>query len=754
MSSIVKKLRQLIQLPTNKSQSFIHFWKGAFYGLFALALVIMTLSGLFFRTGLPKIIMVSGTLLIGICGFALFRVLGALLHKGITKIPVFIFSLLFATSGIFVLARFIRFGFPEFVFYPGAIVVIALIAILSGSVFVLISKSYHSVLYYTIAIFASLIVLGFGIYYLSQDGKDPFPISYQHLKVKTLADQGISNPAEAGSYAFEYFTYGSGTDKQRDEFRDGVKYKTPTVDASRLLPEWKGSKAKWRERYWGFGVKEFPLNGRVWLPQGKGPFPIILIVHGNHGMEEYSDPGYAYLGGLLSSRGFITVSVDENFVNGTWSGDFMGKEMPTRGWLLLKHLEQWRNWNADKSHNLYQKADLDNVILVGHSRGGEAAPIAANFNTLPYFPDDANEKFDFNFGIKGLVAIAPTDKRYVRRINLADINYLTLQGSYDSDEASFFGFRQYQRIKLLDSTFHFKSGVYIHRANHGQFNSVWGKYDGGPPSSWLLNVQPLIKMEEQQEIAKVYIAAFAETVFNQNKKYLDLFKNSAVANTWLPETIILNTYEDNNAEILANYEEDIDVTTGTKKGIHISGENLKIWREQMLQFRDKDTQSNNAVVLGWDNSDSVKVIPSYTITLPASIPVNSNASLLISLGRGDEKELKKKDNSDEEESEETSDDLQFDVQLTDSLGHVASLDISSIKKIAPRLKVQYVKLKGVNEEDFGNVWEPTLQTFEIPLRNILSSENVLNNIKNINFIFSKSKKGVIILDEIGLSSQP
>ena len=42
-----------------------------------------------------------------------------------------------------------------------------------------------------------------------------------------------------------------------------------------------------------------------------------MIVHGNHLMTDYSDPGYEYLGNLLASRGYIVVSVDENFLNGS-----------------------------------------------------------------------------------------------------------------------------------------------------------------------------------------------------------------------------------------------------------------------------------------------------------------------------------------------------------------------------------------------------------------------------------------------------
>ncbi len=71
----------------------------------------------------------------------------------------------------------------------------------------------------------------------------------------------------------------------------------------------------------GTGVlidKALPLNARVWYPGGKGPFPLVLIVHGNHADRDFSDPGYEYLGRLMASRGFIFASVDENFLNGAW----------------------------------------------------------------------------------------------------------------------------------------------------------------------------------------------------------------------------------------------------------------------------------------------------------------------------------------------------------------------------------------------------------------------------------------------------
>ncbi|GAB1444571.1 hypothetical protein MASR2M41_01810 [Flammeovirgaceae bacterium] len=750
MISFIKRLNKLICVPRSEETSYTVFWWGAFYGLAALSLAVMLLSGVFFRVGLPSWVMASATLAIGIVAFWFFRIIGTLLHKWILKIPAFIFALFFGTIGILILARYIQFGFPPQVYYIGFALVIVSITFLFGSGFVLYKRVSKLKSLHIIAFLASIALFAIGSYFLFYKGYNPYKTSFEQTPTALLSEKGIPNPGEKGSYSTTYFTYGSGTDKQREEFSSGVKYRSKSVDASLLLPECKGSKGKWRQRYWGFGVKNFPLNGRVWMPEGKGKFPIILIVHGNHGMEEYSDPGYAYLGELLSSRGFITVSVDENFVNGTWSGDFMGKEMPARSWLLLKHLELWKTWANDSTHELYQKADLENIILVGHSRGGEAAPIATHFNTLNHFPDNANEKFDFNFGIKGVLSIAPTDKRYDRRIKLQNVNYLSIQGSYDSDEASFFGFRQYQRITFTDSVFYFKSGLYVHGANHGQFNSVWGTYDGGAPGKYLLNIAPMMTMEEQQQIAKVYVGAFAEDVLHHKKSYSELFKNAASGKDWLPHHILINAYKDSNTKSLITYEEDIDVTTGTMAGATITAENLKVWREATLKYRDKDTQANNAVILGWEK-DSTFSAASYHISFKSSISLNSTASLFFSMAQGDINELKTGEKKNENDSNDPQE-LNFQIQIIDSLGHDAIMDINDIKKLTPRLKVQYTKIKSLSEEDYGDAWEPTLETFELPLSRFKITDVQLDHLKSININFNKTEKGVLILDEIGLQN--
>ena len=125
----------------------------------------------------------------------------------------------------------------------------------------------------------------------------------------------LANPSEKGPLAVKTLFYGQGTDIRRPEYGGSVAIKTRTVDATEFFKDFDGWKRWVRKTYWKFDVDKLPLNARVWYPGGDGPFPLALIVHGNHNMAEFSDPGYEYLGQLLASRGFILASIDENFLN-------------------------------------------------------------------------------------------------------------------------------------------------------------------------------------------------------------------------------------------------------------------------------------------------------------------------------------------------------------------------------------------------------------------------------------------------------
>ena len=117
-----KKLIQLIQMPEEQSSRFRTFWIGAFWGLLLFVGTITFLSGFFFRTGIPKVVIGIGMLLLGILAFWIFRLLTAWLHKGILLVPTYVFSLISGTLISIFIAKEIRFRFADILFYPGVLV--------------------------------------------------------------------------------------------------------------------------------------------------------------------------------------------------------------------------------------------------------------------------------------------------------------------------------------------------------------------------------------------------------------------------------------------------------------------------------------------------------------------------------------------------------------------------------------------------------------------------------------------------------
>ena len=602
---------------------------------------------------------------------------------------------------------------------------------------------------------------------------------------RVLSNQTLQapDPGLKGPYEVLTIYYGSGTDKNRPEYRDSVSLVTDVVDASKLVTL--GSSAKGRNRYWGFSPKEMPLNARVWYPNGDGPFPLVLVVHGNHNMQDFSDPGYDYLGELLATRGYILASVDENFINGGIRG-----ENDARGWFLLKHLEAFESFNQESGNLFEGKVDMGNIALIGHSRGGEAVANAAAFNKLSYYPDDASLEFDFEYGIKGIISIAPVDGQYLptgRKVVVEDVSYLTFHGSHDGDVTSFHGLRIYDRLKFNQpDSFNFKSAIYVYRANHGQWNTVWGSHDGGPRSGRSLDLRGLISAEDQRRFSEIYVSAFLDVVLKGDKQYLPIFRDHRVIGGWLPPTMYITRFETSSFRPLATFEEDIDITLGTEPGVSLKGDSLETWKEELLQLRSSNrnntsaSQENQAVTIGWNNrivgSDTTRHGPpaTYTVKLPEGLPERWRLSeghtldfmlgptntipsprpdpdIVLSKeesGGRDEKETRASNEGDEDELL-----IDLSIELEDAAGRIARVTLSDYGAIRRPLDTWILRRADQEKERFTDHWELILQTYSIPLGDFKADNPTLDleQLITIRFVFDRVHAGEVSIDQIGIS---
>ncbi len=618
----------------------------------------------------------------------------------------------------------------------------------------------------TLCLVPALAVIVLGLVWVLGDERDEDPVD-ELVAISDHPGTAWQQFVDTGPYRTAHLTYGSGNDRWRSEYAEQASWKTDSVDARDLLGRPSGFGLRMRERWWGFGLDALPLNGRVWYPvDAEGRLPLVLVVHGNHDMMNDSDPGYAWLGEHLASRGHVVVSLDQNFING---GIFGGvpRENGVRGWLMLEHLAQWRDWQDAPLHPLHEQVDLDQVMLIGHSRGGEAAALAAVFNRLQHYPEDASITFDYEFGIQGVAAIAPIDGQFWtsgKPTELDDVSYFVIHGGMDADVFYFSGDRQLRRTRPDPDRGRFSASLYVHHANHGQFNTVWGNNDTGMIARHLLNRAWLLDGEQQRRVGKLYLTAFAEQAVARPASIPTLFCDPAQAGRLLPQTLYVARCDDGQRTVIADFENRLDIARGNHDGIRLSGIDLDLWAERDVGFRGNPQRRQTGVFLGWhavDESVTNGSSPSYRIDLDEaareSIRAGDHGVLWLDLAHADRDPPAVDDESDDNANASEPDEdsplrprLQISIEITDIHGNRASRPLSDFGDLLPPLPVRHTRIGMINSKRYGSPTEPLLKSMAVPLHVFAADGVDLEQMASIELKFDPADSGVLVIERISL----
>jgi hypothetical protein len=90
--------------------------------------------------------------------------------------------------------------------------------------------------------------------------------------------------------------------------------------------------------------------------------------------------------------------------------------------------------------------------------------------------------------------------------------------------------------------------------------------------------------------------------------------------------------------------------------------------------------------------------------------------------------------------------LRFEVELVTADGRSLRLPASELARVAPPVKVQYMKSAALNRARYENLWEAVLQTVEVPLARVGPS----SELRSIRLHFDGARAGTVVLDEIGV----
>lgn len=594
-----------------------------------------------------------------------------------------------------------------------------IIGIVLGLLFILFLNSLWSFFrgrrytkYNISVVFLGISLIGLCFYFLSGGGfEDKYIKTYLELErtSPTLDEQQISRfltAIKGGTFTPQSILYGP---DQTDHII------STTVNLKNYASN-KGLSGYIKKKYQGYDLDAVPLRGKVWYPKEKTKCPTLFIIHGNHDYLEESYLGYDYLGEYLSTYGYVVVSVDQNSCN------LLTNENDARAILLLENIKKLCEYSKAENNPLYNKIDENALAIAGHSRGGEAVSIAYLFNHQPVSLNNGFTKWDYNFNIESIIAIAPTIDQYKptgKSVQLKDVNYMVIHGANDSDLYQFGGMKQYKNIQFTGKNAYIKTSLYCAGCNHGQFNTRWGLYDRSGGHQKVLNVNNFISETEQQEIAEIFIKIFLDCTLKKDESHIKLLEDYRLYEKYLPQTLYIQSYQKSDFIPICNFEEDLSLSTGTMDGVIIEVKGGNVWTEGLYPVEAE--KSNSALYVSWNKKNN----PSIIISMP---PLDMTKRAL------------QFDIMDLQEDFKTPKLLDAKIILKDKNEKSVELSLKDYATIYPAFLVRLNKLQYLlNKVEYKHQF----QTVTIPIEKL-----DLEDIVELSIVFT-DEIGRVAIDEIG-----
>jgi dienelactone hydrolase len=423
-------------------------------------------------------------------------------------------------------------------------------------------------------------------------------------------------------------------------------------------------------------------------PFQPGEFPLVVMMHGNSGMET-SYLGYNYLLEHLASHGFVAMSIYAP----------VGAGIETRARAILAHLATMAV-NAASSGLFQGHLDMSHVGIAGHSRGGEAVVRAARINTAE----------GLGYALSGGVSIAPTDYYHYGQ---AGIPLLVVYGANDGDVAGTWPDRT--GFDIFDESGQPRSFAFAYGATHDRFNTEWASIETSTEFTWHIaptDIPNLISLTDHENVAKGYLTAFFQAHLQGRDEQLTYFRDG-LKPSLTSALQIHTTHEEPAATVVDDFTQH-DFSHNTLGGAVTTTSLGDLSEDQLHTLDDHSPHPASGAQLSWSSSAGV-----YLSSVP-SVTRDISGFGVLSF------RVTQKYGSSENPAGDPQD---FFVRLTDGGGKSRAISVSSFTDIP------YPYVRGETD-----LIKSALKGVRIPLASFvianLGADNVdLTNVASISFEF-------------------
>jgi hypothetical protein len=319
------------------------------------------------------------------------------------------------------------------------------------------------------------------------------------------------------------------------------------------------------------------VQGRIYLPNGSQPHPLVIFMHGRHATcynattlqaanvwpcpagdgEIDSYAGYDGAAEALASNGFEVVSIGANAINANDNQLSPDDGAAARGQEFLDTLTwlQKADWGQPvgffdaqtrqtvtldgaltagqsaaaqtggvKAASLIGTMDFNDIGIMGHSRGGEGAATATSLNAGLAHP----------WAIKSVFELAPID---FTRDTVPDIPEATLLPYCDGDVSDQQGEHFYADSKGAFDDNVLRSDIWVMGTDHDFYNEDWTPPTPGSSDDWTAGRQSVtdpvcgeqavgtsrLTPADQYQVGAAYISGWFELTLGGQNQFLSMF---------------------------------------------------------------------------------------------------------------------------------------------------------------------------------------------------------------------------------------
>ena len=475
----------------------------------------------------------------------------------------------------------------------------------------------------------------------------------------------------------------------------------------------------------------YDVRGIMAVPKGEGPFPIVLISHGNHEELDQSkrfDTGFDYLVKSLAEKGYIAISMDMlmPYIQSFGGNDDYIEKMTAVANDHIDGLLAANNGNNGLFPiNLAGKINFDKLALIGHSRGG-----AAIFQI-------GTELLNKGLTVKSYLSLAPAADFWAR---FQDASIAFLVPQYDGDVIQLDGIFMFDYLAGRFKGDH--SLTVLMGANHNFFNRNIERDDSS--SHQAENGHPPMTRDEQEAFLVDFATAFLDSSLGSrdsfylvgqpqpNKMFghyvnrvlrmdgsLDLIKPDSTATFTALGASVRHAVDSvfyNSDELLVN-----TATTSILKTI-LDGSFDK--EDDSFEYQ---AFNRDLIVIEWtNNNSSVKITPSIK-------DFSASHSLTMHIIPDSASELNKPGEA-----------LRFSILLRDSNGNSATITCAPGQMALTPYAGKHEKTV-ISDDFIIEYWSPTtpMGMLNIPLGSFNGVD--LSSIESIELVFDHSLSGSLLL---------